>query len=175
MENFVEISFEPEIKSYFLRDMEGGIHWAGAESAVFKLLVEDGFVPEDAREALLYARSTLGQWIDLAKFKRTFKVLESKGFAGFERRGITDADIERVIKAGPEFKGERSREALTRLVTDVSTVIGGINSTWSRVSRSLIERVPRMAEEELSEYVDLVNSIVDFLSAVNRYVGRLLR
>jgi hypothetical protein len=175
MGNFVEISFEPEVKSYFLRDSEGGIHWAGAESAVFKMLVEDGFIPEDAREALLYARSSLGQWIDLGKFRKDFKILQSKGLLGFERRGITDADIERIVKAGPEFRGEKGREALTRLVTDVSTVIGAINSAWSRVSRSLVERIPRMTEEELSEFVDLVNSLVDFFAAVNRYIGRLLR
>lgn len=169
---YKEILFEPPYKSFFLINHEGKIIFAGSDEMAYRILIEDGFLPEDAREAVLYARSTLGSWVSLDKFRRGGETYVK---AGMYIRGITEAEIRDMVKRGPDFKGEKNKDALRGLLRDVDAVIGAIRSSWNNARRGIEAMIPRLKDEEVPEYVDLINGLVDFLTALNRFLGTLQR
>lgn len=166
---FKEIIFEPPYKSFFLVDEEGKLVFAGSDEIAYRMLVESGFNPEDAREAVLYARSTLGQWISLDKFRPERKTVYTR--AGMYVKAITADEIRNLVRRGPDFRGEKNADALRGLLRDIDTVVGAIRSTWTNSKRRIEAAIPRMNAEEISDFVDLLNGTLDFLTAVNRYLG----
>lgn len=169
-----EIVFEPTYKSYFFTDDGGRLVFGGAEGIAFKILIGDGFVPEDAREAILYARSSLGNWIKLDKFRRELKGTTTLGTKDYSmmRRAFTERDIEDIIKKGPEFRGEKNVEAGKKAIRDIQTVLGAINNGWKRIMVRIEDELDEMDADEVADYVDLLNSLVEFLTALNKYISR---
>jgi hypothetical protein len=178
MSKWSHITFEPPLKSYFLMGCDGSIMWAGAENVVVQLLVDDGFNLENAREAVLYARSYLGGWIELNKFRRSQEfTMESMGSVvdtAVMRCAVSEADIDRLIRGGPEFAAVEEVDAgdIERLSGEVANALVSLQGTFRTVRGKLMRDAPRMSAEDLIENLHFLNSLLNFIKVLTVYLSR---
>lgn len=156
------IVFEPDINSYFI-ERDGKMEWVGSDMGAIKVFELNGISLPISRRIILYARMNQGVWIDVERFLK----------AGFAKLAISESDIEGLLRRATPVREEKTKDLIKSILTEIDSVIGGINSTWRENRRAIETDLDRMPDEEVPKMVDRVNAWKELFLAINGSMGRM--